>query len=302
MPFSRHLDDAFVRELNRLYKEKTTWWNKLADDPNVFIAIRNNSLNAYVYGGSIGKITWHKPSVALTVHRAYLVFPGGAGENPYTNLLDPGTAPKAIVIKDIDDYVKHFPQIKRAVKLLTGSERWGANKIAKKLGAVVDVEAAFSAEAKSTNSEFEDAGLGPGRVDLVAVAEGRIVCTEAKLFVNGELRSTPVPAVCSQLISYHRWLKRNAKPIQSAYKNVCGYYGRLKGNFFEQRLSAAGGKLSVDLIPRLLIFGFDRQQRGSLGKMKKRIKDGVGNQIPGFEIEHIRAVGKPQNVNTDHIL
>jgi hypothetical protein len=297
------LDGEFIKRLNKLYQDKNGWWHRLADDRDVFVAIRDNSLNAYVHGGSAGKITWDGASIGLTVHPAYLVFPDRTGKSPYQNLLSSESVLQAVVINNTQDYVTHFKRIKNIVRTLQGSERRGENQIAARLGAVIDIEAAFATEADAANMEFEDASLGPGRIDLLAVADDtRLVCTEAKLFDNGELRSATTPAVCGQLVAYFQWLDRNAEAIKEAYGNVAGYYKRLEGRFFQQRSCATKGRYSIDPIPRLLIFGFDSHQRKSLEEVKHQVCKGVRDQIPGFTPKHIRCVGKPGNVQAPKVL
>ena len=43
--FSRSLDDAFVDALNAEY-EKGGWWHRFVHDSEIFVAIRNDSVNA----------------------------------------------------------------------------------------------------------------------------------------------------------------------------------------------------------------------------------------------------------------
>ena len=50
--FSRGIRDKFVKSLNDEY-EKNTWWRRIADDPQLFIGIRENYLNVYFNGGSV---------------------------------------------------------------------------------------------------------------------------------------------------------------------------------------------------------------------------------------------------------
>ncbi len=56
MAFQRTLDQEFIDALNRLHDQPSSWWRKLVDSPDVFLAIRNNCINAYSRGMSIGKI------------------------------------------------------------------------------------------------------------------------------------------------------------------------------------------------------------------------------------------------------
>jgi hypothetical protein len=56
MAFTRQLEAAVVDELNKLYDDRRSWWSALVHDEDVFLAVRNNSVNAYAGGGSIARI------------------------------------------------------------------------------------------------------------------------------------------------------------------------------------------------------------------------------------------------------
>jgi len=57
MAFTRHLGDPFVDALNDCYQREGSWWRRIADDPDVFIAIRDGYLNVYVSGGSLLRVS-----------------------------------------------------------------------------------------------------------------------------------------------------------------------------------------------------------------------------------------------------
>ena len=303
MPFDRHLNSDFVAALNELHDRhdrKDNWWYKLVNDPRVFIAIRNNSLNAYVAGGSVGRIAWRNRSIRFAVNHAYLVFPDRASRNPYIDLMNPAEELQPLVINGPADFVEHFKEIKRAVKTLSGFERQGENRIAADVTEVIDIEAAFDTAEESKD---RDAKPSQGRIDLMAVdGNGKIVTTEAKLFRNSELRATITPAVCGQLVSYHQWLSSSGGEIEAAYLKVLKYYRELKGRFFRRRCREPWRGLSVDPIPRLLIFGFDAHQREGLKFVRDSICNGVSGPIPGFSSRHIRTVGGITSVRSAHIL
>ena len=124
MPFLRHLDPHFVSELNHLHEDETSWWHTLVTDPEVFLAVRNDAINAYVNGGSIGRIRWDGNAIHLFVNHAYLVFPARIATR-YCDLLAPVNPPNAIVISHLHKLVAHLTAIKKVVQTYFGEEEAG---------------------------------------------------------------------------------------------------------------------------------------------------------------------------------
>ena len=56
MDFKRVLRNNFIDELNRLYDIKGSWWQKMADDEDAFILIRNNRVHVLINGGLLLQI------------------------------------------------------------------------------------------------------------------------------------------------------------------------------------------------------------------------------------------------------
>jgi len=303
MPFVRDLDPTFVASLNRLHEDTGSWWHRLANDPEVFLAVRNNAINAYANGGSVGRIRWDGNTIKLLVHHAYLVFPDRAAQAPYVDLLDPAGPPKPVVITTADEFAAHLKRIKTVVRTHSHRERRGENEIAARLPLVIDIEAAFDTATEETESEFEGDTLRQGRIDIVAVSqEGRLVFTEAKVFKNRELRSTRVPAVCEQLVLYHRWIKEHVDEIQAAYARLRSTYRDLRGGFFQNRFENVNADLTIDPVPRLLVFDFDSHQEKAAKPIRESVCEGVARAIPSFTRDHIRFVGSSNNVAAGHLL
>ena len=191
--------------------------------------------------------------------------------------------------------MEHLPAIKDAARRLTGDERAGATQVAASCGSVLDVEAAFDSVLEA-NSSDEPVG-SVGRVDVVSINDhGTLILTEAKLYSNGELHSRMEPVVCSQLIEYYNWARDHAADIREAYSSVVAY--RKARNL---RSTPVANIVDLDVIPRLLIFGFDRAHQKSLADIKSRILSGLRNRIPGFVEAHIHTVGSPSNVDRHHL-
>jgi hypothetical protein len=297
MAFTRQLEAAVIDELNTLYDDRESWWSTLVQDADVFVAVRNNTVNAYAGGASIARIAWNSGRLQLRVNRKFLVFPKPTSSNDqYADLLAPvRPVVEAVTVSDAAQYVNHLAAIKAAARRLTGDERAGATRIATSCGCVVDVEAAFDSQV-DTDTDDDTVGSA-GRVDVVAVNnQNALTFTEAKLFENAELRSRTAPVVCAQLIQYHDWAREHQREILEAYSSVLGVRARLR-----LRRPPPSRVTEVDVIPRLLIFGFDSAHRKALSEIKKNILSGLDNRIPGFTAGHIRTVGSASNVDSHHL-
>jgi hypothetical protein len=296
MPFTRRLEPVFISELKRLSAEPGSWWDALKHDRGVFISVRSNAINAYAGGASIARIVWSN-RLQLRVNRKFLVLPKAAGgDAAYVDLLGPAVSPvEAITVNDARQYLEHLTAIKAVAQRLTGDERSAATQVAASCDCVIDVEAAFDSAAEFDLSDEQ--GGSAGRVDVIAVNdEGRLVLTEVKLYANPEIRSRTEPAVCAQLVRYHQWARDQGDDIRSAYAQVLGYRRELN-----LTSSAVRDVTGLDVVPRLLIIGFDSSHLSALDAIKKNIVHGLRGRIPGFRKAHIRGVGSPSNVRNRHL-
>ncbi len=141
--------------------------------------------------------------------------------------------------------------------------------------------------------------------------EAWLVFHEAKHFSNPALRAAPKkqPAVVGQLNRYQGSLHKNWKSLTSSYPHVCRALLRLDA--LRRRVRAdhpawtdrpqpaldpvirevAEGtrKLNLELTPRLVVFGFDADQRdGAWADLRQRLEQEHGATV--------YAVGKPQGV------
>ena len=124
---------------------------------------------------------------------------------------------------------------------------------------------------------------------------GRLILTEAKLYSNGEIKSTSTAAVCAQLVEYHRWAVRNKQDVIAAYWKVPTYRNRL-------RLPSADViPTDLDVIPRLLIFEFDSTHKAALTQIKEQILTELKVQIPNFDGRYIQTVGAASHLREHHL-
>ena len=77
--FNRGLDDAFVEALNQEY-DKGGWWRRFVYDQDVFLAIRENYMNAYYRGCSLLKIEFKDRAIVGKIHYKYLLRPSTPNE------------------------------------------------------------------------------------------------------------------------------------------------------------------------------------------------------------------------------
>ena len=279
--FSRSLDDAFVDALNAEY-EKGGWWHRFVHDSEVFVAIRNNSVNAYYRGCSLLKLDWTGGAIVGWVHYKYLLRP--LISRPYVKISN-GVA---VLPDDPGDWffrgVDALGDLKKAAQPYAGDEKTGVHDILIANHNVLDVEIAFGSAESDPSSP---------RVDLAALRElndrTQLVLFEAKHFDNQDLRATgdAEPKVVEQIGTYSRRLALDEEQIVSAYRRVCSNLLSLKGmserhplrHGMLERIAEGSRTLAVDPEPVLIVFGFDADQRD--GAHWERHRKKLEGMLPG---------------------
>lgn len=260
--FKRGLNEAFVNYLNEEY-EKAGWWRRVLDARNLFIGIRDNYLNVYYQGNSILLLTLDRGQLVGKTHYKFLL-----RENirsPYIRSLN-GQAQLShsslpgMFIQDLSDP----DSLKRACILYAGVEKTGVHDIIKSNRNIVDVEIALTGQKED---ELKPTAL---RVDFAALQERaksiELVFFEAKHFSNPELRAngSQTPHVVGQVERYEKLVEQYREQIESSYRRICENLVALKGIRTPKivRMVAEGKKpLSISARPRLVIFGFDEDQK-----------------------------------------
>ena len=269
--FERGLDDDFVCRLNELYRQDS-WWKEMVDDRETFVGIRKNYVNVYFRGASLVRLKPSPDGIAASVHYKYLLRPRLHEE--YVRIGADGRIAPAELMAIVTDHID-VNAFKAAARNYAGEEKTGVHAIAVKPdNAVVDVEVAIS-----------EGGVAR-RIDIAGlVDEGDDIAVrffEAKAFSNGELRAEDKPAVVEQISRYQDLVRLHEKEIVDSYRRVCRNLCALEGMALEGRRKAlidavaAGAKpLSVDIAPRLVVFGFDQDQRGGTvwGKHLSKLKE-----------------------------
>lgn len=264
--FKRGLSQEFVDRLNELYSAGG-WWRNLVDDKELFLAIRDDYINFYFRGCSILKLDWSRRNRTLTgkIHYKYLLKPTIKGSK-YIKFGEYGLdlpELRSLFLDSLDD----VNELKRAVKRYADAEKSGVHNVVinDKNPNVLDLEIAISK------------GKSAPRVDLVALHDDtdrsgtiRLVFYEAKHFKNGELRSSTseIPVV-GQMGGYSRLLNEHRDALLASYRQVCCNLYGLQGvgqqnerrHRILQDISTKSKELEIDDQPRLIVFGFDKDQR-----------------------------------------
>jgi hypothetical protein len=159
-------------------------------------------------------------------------------------------------------------------------------------GNIVDVEVALSPEAEleaASGARKEKGRRVAHRIDFAAIQakDGKawIVFFEAKRFDNGDLRSqTHKPAVFEQTEKYKELIEKHLPEFKGSYGKICKNLVDLGLNRIDplvKDVAANPKQLEVDSDVRLVVFGYDKDQRD--GKVwnehKKTLENHFGNRL-----------------------
>lgn len=171
-----------------------------------------------------------------------------------------------------------------------------------------NLAAAAAADVLSGHPSTPQATTRQDRLDVATLEEqaGAITAVfhEAKHFSNSELRATPdrTPPIVEQMARYRQTLAHHAPAISESYRDVCSALVRIdamrrkvRGEISEPSSDALVARIAADALlprvdaePRLVVFGFDRDQRdGALAKLIERLTSDHGLSV--------YAVGNPSS-------
>lgn len=256
MPFERRLKQPGFGRL--LEGPAPDWWRKIVDlrfvdqsgiTQPLFLAVRDNYINAYVEGQSFFKISFPKGNFRAEIHEKYL---------------DPDVTVQGYVALGETALVKDIDLLKTWMIRTRNHAREEKKGIAVAIGRnpqIVDVEMALPNEAAWAD-----------QMDIVALQSCQsgginLVFYEAKQFMNGDLRAagTTPPRVLHQLGRYKTWLEAPGRAAQlvQAYRRTCRYlvkFNEVRETRIDPLVSEAAKDdsiLRVDTSPRLIIFGYE---------------------------------------------
>jgi hypothetical protein len=177
----------------------------------------------------------------------------------------------------------------RAASDLAGAEKTGLHPLIMSSPAVVDVEIALgrAQESEASESTADDTASSAKRnLDRLDVAtlerqgtDIAVVFHEAKHFTNAALRArSGSPAVVDQLRRYRSTLKHHTPALIARYQAACRAILRLNAmrrhvraetgagvpfppDPMVQEVATGNAVLTIDPDPRLIVFGFDADQK-----------------------------------------
>lgn len=256
MSFKRALAAPMVEALNAEY-DKGGWWKTLADDKETLIAIRDQYLNVYRNGCNLAEVRYANGKLVAKIHYKYLLIK--KSPKPYVSCIDG--------IPQINNHADFFisslgqiDDIKAATDTYGGDEKIGVHKIVLANQNIVDTEIALS----GNESDDEDS-----RIDVCAIQkeEGKLFLRffEAKHYsYKGALRAENGDAkVIGQLEKYSATLEQQRDDILVAYKESIRLAGAIMGRNILGKESANDSldNLQIDTEPRLVVFGYDGDQK-----------------------------------------
>jgi len=294
--FNRTLKPAFVAAL-----QAQPWWGAIAGDPDLFIAVRDGYINVYYRGCSLALIRYSGSSPEVQVHYKYLVPP--ELKSPYITLSSPASESMTQFTEKLTRDLGKINQIKRASRPYAGMEKTGVHKIIRENSNVIDVEIALSLDVTGADPDgsaceevsFSEVGGATARIkekrgsapriDLAAFCKNKagkveLVLFEAKLYSDPRIKAkgTAKPMVVKEQIpKYTELLQTYKSDLRQSYRRAAKLLIELRGEkAFAPVVAevADGTPFTINTEPRLIVFGFDKDQRDNkwgahLAKLKK---------------------------------
>jgi hypothetical protein len=262
--FNRGISDKFIDQLREEAK-KESWWADVINDPKLFVAVREESLNVYWHGQSLFRV---KPGPKVTTHAKFLLDPELDDQVPLVEReFNIGELQERGFISQYTG-TKTLTKMKKASGLFAGLEKTGCHEIGVNNPEVIDCEIAFGGNKK-----------GAPRADIATLEQGNggdahLVFWEAKHYSNPELRAEdgrPIP-VCDQVRRYKEYLFDidHRKAVVTSYKRVAENLVAIRDMGMQRPLSSlitevGMGKRLLTLDPEtkvgLIIFGFDQAEK-----------------------------------------
>jgi hypothetical protein len=302
--FKKGLSNKFIDQLAE-EANKGSWWADVLNDPQLFIAVRNQYLNVYWRGQSLFKVVSQQSGLKATMHPKFLIDPGVHDEVTLINRKF--NVDKLVEGGIIREYKgpETLEKMKRAAGLFYGPEDSGCHDIILHNPHLIDREIGFSDTVTASGGEpNKETNL----IDLLTLeSDGdvvRLVFWEAKHFSNAELRPVgPIIPVCEQIKRYRNCISRHRNEIEVCYRRVAENLAAMQKLGWKRELSplvkdvAEGRALTLgrkDEEPKvgLVIFDFTSLERDT---------DIWQAHLAGLksEIKHVMARGNPKAIKLD---
>jgi hypothetical protein len=256
--FKRGVSKEFIQTLNEFRKDENSFWSKMLNDKELFIAIRDKYLNVYYYGQSICKLFSNKEHIKGETHKKYL----GVNDVDYFTSEDGEIKDPTAIIKSLCA----IDEIKKNVKKHIGEEKRASyNQILSEPDKCIDVEVTLVENKVELPTKLED--YKRNSIDFAVVENEQLVFYEAKHISNQEIRSnSPKPDVIYQLERYKESLENHKDEIISSYQIVS------KNREDLGITSSSIKKLSINTEPRLIIFETSENDK-HIQKLKNILED-----------------------------
>lgn len=304
----RALDPAFLDALEELATDSTgNWWRDVLQHPDLVLAVRRNSINAYYRGASIFRIGWKPGQVIPFTHAKYLVRP----TQTYV-ALERGEFrfDARDVLQKTYLGMETLNEMCRAASRYAGAEKAGLHPMLAGNADVIDAEIALTRLSSPDDDGEEEIDVSERRQDridaAIATLENGVPTIrfyEAKHFTNSALRASGdnLPNVVHQVTDYEKALEAYRAELSAGYVETA----RALLRFNDMRMQAFGESAArsiapairqiaetepppvIDTLPHLIIYGFDKAQRDDPAWGKHLAK--LQAAIPG----RVRAIGNP---------
>ncbi|MEO5333936.1 MAG: hypothetical protein H7839_18130 [Magnetococcus sp. YQC-5] len=293
--FRRGLDQIFVDRLNKEYN-KDGWWKKIADHPKFTIGIRNNYLNVYHQGNNILLMKFDGDQLICQTHYKYILSP--SEKSPYITW-DNGKLGSDFKLPFINSLNKTQDLIAASIPF-SGEEKEGVDTIICANPNVVDVEIALTGENQEGTKSAK-------RIDLALFQETdngvELRFFEAKHFNNKELRAKNGDApVLRQIGSYEELIQQCKENLLNSYLKIVQNLVDLNGESISsakrdicKKVIKLGSKgISISNQPRLIIFGFDMDQKNGAAwrPHREKLQEKLGSN-------RLLMKGNPENLTSD---
>lgn len=305
----RTLDAAFLDVLEKLANEDNgNWWRDVLRHPDIVLAVRRNSINAYYRGSSIFRIDWKAGQVIPFTHVKYLVRQAQSYVPLRDGCFDIAGNPLQSAYQGLDT----LNEMCKAASLYAGPEKAGLHPMLVGNANVIDTEIALTRlSASEPIKDDEEADLPDRKQDridaAIAVVENDVPTIrfyEAKHFNNPALRagSRNRPDVVRQVADYGKALFAYNAELSAGYIETAKALLRFNdmrvqafGESFVRCISPAIRQIAeaeqapvIDMLPHLIIYGFDKAQRDDpdWGRHLDKLKAA----LPG----RVRTIGKPK--------
>lgn len=306
----RTLEPAFLNALEELANDATgNWWRDVLRHPDLVLAVRRNSINAYHRGASIFRIDWKAGQVIPFTHAKYLVRPA----QTYVALeRDEFQFDARDVLQRTYLGLETLNEMCRAASRYAGVEKAGLHPMLAGNFDVIDAEIALtrlSSPGDDGDEEVVSSDRTQDRIDAaIAMTDKNGVPTirfyEAKHFTNSALRASGdnFPDVVRQIADYEKALKAYQAQLSAGYLETAKaliHFNEMRAQAFGdnavrslapviRQIAETGQAPVIDTLPHLIIYGFDRAQRDDDTWKEGHLKK-LNDALPG----RVRAIGNP---------